>query len=104
MRSKGDRYRRLQAWVDGAKSNAHLCALVESHYKDICSATNDDMLEVVHYTFLRMSAREINDATFLQDWRRLFIATRKEIEKLEIIDKAKIENNADIKKSAENEY
>ena len=104
MRSKGDRYRRLQAWVDGAKSNAHLCALVESHYKDICSATNDDMLEVFHYTFLRMSAREINDATFLQDWRRLFIATRKEIEKLEIIDKAKIENNADIKKSEEADY
>lgn len=104
MRSKGDRYRRLQAWVDGAKSNAHLCALVESHYNEICYATNDDMLEVFHYTFLRMSAREVNDATFLQDWRRLFIATRKEIEKLEIIDKAKIENNADIKKSAENEY
>ena len=104
MRSKGDRYRRLQAWVDGAKSNDHLCALVESHYKDICSATNDDMLEVVHYTFLRMSAREVNDATFLQDWRKLFIATRKEIEKLEIIDKAKIENNADIKKSEEADY
>ena len=104
MRSKGDRYRRLQAWVDGARSNAHLCALVESRYKDICSATNDDMLEVFHYTFLRMSAREVNDATFLQDWRRLFIATRKEIEKLEIIDKAKIENNADFKKSAENDY
>ena len=104
MRSKGDRYRRMQAWVDGAKSNAHLCALVESHYQDICSATNDDMLEVFHYTFLRMSAREVNDATFLQDWRRLFIATRKEIEKLEIIDKAKIENNADFKKSAENDY
>ena len=104
MRSKGDRYRRMQAWVDGAKSNEHLCALVESHYKDIFYATNDDMLEVLHYTFLRMSAREVNDDTFLQDWRRLFIATRKEIEKLEIIDKAKIENNADIKKSAENEY
>ena len=104
MRSKGDRYRRLQAWVDGAKSNAHLCALVESHYKEICSATNDDMLEVFHYTFLRMSAREVNDATFLQDWRRLFIATRKEIEKLEIIDKAKIENNADTKKSEEADY
>ena len=104
MRSKGDRYRRLQAWVDGAKSNAQLCALVESHYSEICYATNDDMLEVFHYTFLRMSAREVNDATFLQDWRRLFIATRKEIEKLEIIDKAKIENNADFKKSAENDY
>ena len=104
MRSKGDRYRRMQAWVDGAKSNEHLCALVESHYKDIFYATNDDMLEELHYTFLRMSAREVNDDTFLQDWRRLFIATRKEIEKLEIIDKAKIENNADIKKSAENEY
>ena len=104
MRSKGDRYRRLQAWVDGAKSNAHLCALVESHYNEICYATNDDMLEVFHYTFLRMSAREINDATFLQDWRKLFIATRKEIEKLEIIDKAKIENNADIKKSEEADY
>ena len=104
MRSKGDRYRRLQAWVDGAKSNAHLCALVESHYQDICSATNDDMLEVFHYTFLRMSAREVNDATFLQDWRKLFIATRKEIEKLEIIDKSKIENHADFKESAENEY
>ena len=104
MRSKGDRYRRLQAWVDGAKSNAHLCALVESHYKDICSATNDDMLEVFNYTFLRMSAREVNDATFLQDWRKLFIATRKEIEKLEIIDKAKIDNNADIKKSEEADY
>ena len=104
MRSKGDRYRRMQAWVDGAKSNEHLCALVESHYKDIFYATNDDMLEVLHYTFLRMSAREVNDDTFLQDWRKLFIATRKEIEKLEIIDKAKIENNADIKKSAENEY
>ena len=104
MRSKGDRYRRLQAWVDGAKSNAHLCALVESHYNEICSATNDDMLEVLHYTFLRMSAREVNDATFLQDWRKLFIATRKEIEKLEIIDKAKIENNADIKKSEESDY
>ena len=90
--------------MDGARSNAHLCALVESHYKDICSATNDDMLEVFHYTFLRMSAREVNDATFLQDWRRLFIATRKEIEKLEIIDKAKIENNADIKKSEEADY
>lgn len=104
MRSKGDRYRRMQAWVDGAKSNEHLCALVESHYKDIFYATNDDMLEVLHYTFLRMSAREINDATFLQDWRRLFIATRKEIEKLEIIDKSKIENNAYFKESAENEY
>ena len=104
MRSKGDRYRRMQAWVDGAKSNEHLCALVESHYQDIFYATNDDMLEVLHYTFLRMSAREINDATFLQDWRKLFIATRKEIEKLEIIDKAKIENNAYFKKSAENEY
>ena len=104
MRSKGDRYRRLQAWVDGAKSNDHLCALVESHYKDIFYATNDDMLEVLHYTFLRMSAREINDATFLQDWRKLFIATRKEIEKLEIIDKSKIENNAYFKESAENEY
>ena len=104
MRSKGDRYRRLQAWVDGAQSNAHLCALVESHYQDICSATNDDMLEVFHYTFLRMSAREVNDATFLQDWRKLFIATRKEIEKLEIIDKSKIENHADFKESAENEY
>ncbi len=104
MRSKGDRYRRLQAWVDGAKSNEHLCALVESHYNEICYATNDDMLEVFHYTFLRMSAREINDATFLQDWRKLFIATRKEIEKLEIIDKAKIENNADIKKSEEANY
>lgn len=90
--------------MDGAKSNEHLCALVESHYKDIFYATNDDMLEVLHYTFLRMSAREVNDDTFLQDWRRLFIATRKEIEKLEIIDKAKIENNADFKKSAENEY
>ena len=99
MRSKGDRYRRLQAWVDGAKSNAHLCALVDSHYNEICSATNDDMLEVFHYTFLRMSAREVNDATFLQDWRRLFVATRKEIEKLEIIDKAKIENHADFKES-----
>ena len=104
MRSKGDRYRRLQAWVDGAQSNAHLCALVESHYNEICYATNDDMLEVFHYTFLRMSSREVNDATFLQDWRRLFIATRKEIEKLEIIDKAKIENNADIKKSEEADY
>ena len=104
MRSKGDRYRRMQAWVDGAKSNEHLCALVESHYKDIFYATNDDMLEVLHYTFLRMSAREINDATFLQDWRKLFIATRKEIEKLEIIDKSKIENNAYFKESAENEY
>ena len=104
MRSKGDRYRRMQAWVDGAKSNEHLCALVESHYKDIFYATNDDMLEVVHYTFLRMSAREVNDATFLQDWRKLFIATRKEIEKLEIIDKSKIENHADFKESAENEY
>ena len=104
MRSKGDRYRRLQAWVDGAKSNEHLCALVESHYKDIFYATNDDMLEVLHYTFLRMSAREINDDTFLQDWRKLFIATRKEIEKLEIIDKSKIENNAYFKESAENEY
>ena len=104
MRSKGDRYRRLQAWVDGAKSNDHLCALVESHYKDIFYATNDDMLEVLHYTFLRMSAREVNDATFLQDWRKLFIATRKEIEKLEIIDKSKIENNAYFKESAENEY
>ena len=104
MRSKGDRYRRLQAWVDGAKSNAHLCSLVESHYNEICYATNDDMLEVLHYTFLRMSAREVNDATFLQDWRKLFIATRKEIEKLEIIDKAKIENNADIKKSEEADY
>ena len=62
------------------------------------------MLEVLHYTFLRMSAREINDATFLQDWRKLFIATRKEIEKLEIIDKSKIENNAYFKESAENEY
>ena len=101
MRSKGDRYRRLQAWVDCAKSNDHLCALVESHYKDICHATNDDMLEVFHYTFLRMSAREVNDGTFLQDWRRLFIATRKEIEKLEIIDKAKIENHADFKESEE---
>lgn len=90
--------------MDGAQSNEHLCALVESHYKDICSATNDDMLEVFHYTFLRMSAREVNDATFLQDWRRLFIATRKEIEKLEIIDKAKIENNADFKKSEEADY
>ena len=104
MRSKGDRYRRLQSWVDGAKSNANLCALVESHYNEICSATNDDMLEVFHYTFLRMSAREVNDSTFLQDWRKLFIATRKEIEKLEIIDKAKIENNADIKKSEEADY
>ena len=104
MRSKGDRYRRLQAWVDGAKSNAHLCALVESHYNEICYATNDDMFEVFHYTFLRMSAREVNDATFLHDWRKLFIATRKEIEKLEIIDKAKIENNADIKKSEEADY
>ena len=104
MRSKGDRYRRLQAWVDGAKSNERLCALVESHYSEICSATNDDMLEVFHYTFLRMSAREVNDVTFLQDWRKLFIATRKEIEKLEIIDKAKIENNADIKKSEEADY
>lgn len=104
MRSKGDRYRRMQAWVDGAKSNEHLCALVESHYKDIFYATNDDMLEVLHYTFLRMSAREVNDATFLQDWRKLFIATRKEIEKLEIIDKSKIENNAYFKESAENEY
>ena len=104
MRSKGDRYRRLQSWVDGAKSNAHLCALVESHYNEICSATNDDMLEVFHYTFLRMSAREFNDETFLQDFRRLFTATRKEIEKLEIIDKAKIENNADIKKSEEADY
>ena len=101
MRSKGDRYRRLQAWVDCAKSNDHLCALVESHYKDICHATNDDMLEVFNYTFLRMSAREVNDATFLQDWRRLFISTRKEIEKLEIIDKAKIENHADFKESEE---
>ena len=101
MRSKGDRYRRLQAWVDGAKSNAHLCALVDSHYNEICSATNDDMLEVFHYTFLRMSAREVNDATFLQDWRRLFVATRKEIEKLEIIDKTKIENHADFKESEE---
>ena len=90
--------------MDGAKSNERLCALVESHYKDICRATNDDMLEVFHYTFLRMSAREVNDATFLQDWRKLFIATRKEIEKLEIIDKAKIENNADIKKSEEADY
>ena len=89
--------------MDGAKSNERLCALVESHYNEIFYATNDDMLEVVHYTFLRMSAREVNDATFLQDWRKLFIATRKEIEKLEIIDKAKIENNADIKKSAEND-
>lgn len=104
MRSKGDRYRRMQAWVDGAKSNEHLCALVESHYKDIFYATNDDMLEVLHYTFLRMSAREVNDDTFLQDWRKLFIATRKEIEKLEIIDKSKIENNAYFKESAENEY
>ena len=91
MRSKGDRYRRLQAWVDGAKSNEHLCALVESHYNEIFYATNDDMLDVLHYTFL-------------QDWRKLFIATRKEIEKLEIIDKAKIENNADIKKSEEADY
>ena len=89
--------------MDGAKSNERLCALVESHYNEIFYATNDDMLEVVHYTFLRMSAREVNDATFLQDWRKLFIATRKEIEKLEIIDKAKIENNAAIKKSAEND-
>ena len=89
--------------MDGAKSNERLCALVESHYNEICYATNDDMLDVLHYTFLRMSAREVNDATFLQDWRKLFIATRKEIEKLEIIDKAKIENNADIKKSAEND-
>ena len=104
MRSKGDRYRRLQAWVDGAKSNERLCALVETHYSEICYATNDDMLEVVHYTFLRMSAREVNDDTFLQDWRRLFIATRKEIEKLEIIDKSKIENNADTKKSEEADY
>ena len=87
--------------MDVAKSNAHLCALVESHYSDICYATNDDMLEVFHYTFLRMSAREVNDATFLQDWRRLFIATRKEIEKLEIIDKSKIENHADFKESEE---
>ena len=87
--------------MDGAKSNERLCALVESHYNEIFCATNDDMLDVLHYTFLRMSAREVNDATFLQDWRKLFIATRKEIEKLEIIDKAKIENNADIKKSAE---
>ena len=62
------------------------------------------MLEVFNYTFLRMSAREVNDATFLQDWRKLFIATRKEIEKLEIIDKAKIDNNADIKKSEEADY
>ena len=104
MRSKGDRYRRLQAWVDGAKSNERLCALVETYYNEICYATNDDMLEVFHYTFLRMSSREINDDTFLQDWRRLFISTRKEIEKLEIIDKAKIENNADIKKSEEADY
>ena len=104
MRSKGDRYRRLQAWVDCAKSNDHLCALVKSHYKDICHATNDDMLEVFHYTFLRMSAREVNDATFLQDWRRLFVSTRKEIEKLEIIDKAKIENHADFKESEEADY
>lgn len=104
MRSKGDRYRRLQAWVDGAKSNERLCELVESHYNEICYATNDDMLDVLHYTFLRMSAREVNDATFLQDWRKLFIATRKEIEKLEIIDKSKIENNADIKKSEEADY
>ena len=89
--------------MDGAKSNERLCALVESHYNEIFCATNDDMLDVLHYTFLRMSAREVNDATFLQDWRKLFIATRKEIEKLEIIDKAKIENNADIKKSAEND-
>ena len=87
--------------MDCAKSNDHLCALVESHYKDICHATNDDMLEVFNYTFLRMSAREVNEATFLQDWRRLFIATRKEIEKLEIIDKAKIENHADFKESEE---
>ena len=87
--------------MDCAKSNDHLCALVESHYKDICHATNDDMLEVFNYTFLRMSAREVNDATFLQDWRRLFTATRKEIEKLEIIDKAKIENHADFKESEE---
>ena len=101
MRSKGDRYRRLQAWVDGAKSNAHLCALVESHCSDICYATNDDMLEVFHYTFLRMSAREVNDATFLQDWRRLFVAMRREIEKLESMDKAKIENHADVKESEE---
>ena len=90
--------------MDGAKSNERLCALVETHYSEICYATNDDMLEVLHYTFLRMSAREINDDTFLQDWRKLFIATRKEIEKLEIIDKAKIENNADIKKSEEADY
>ena len=90
--------------MDGARSNAHLCALVESHYNDICSATNDDMLEVFHYTFLRMSAREVNDGTFLQDWRRLFVATRKEIEKLEIIDKAKIENHADFNKSEEADY
>ena len=87
--------------MDGAKSNERLCALVETHYSEICYATNDDMLEVFHYTFLRMSSREINDDTFLQDWRRLFIATRKEIEKLEIIDKAKIENNADFKESEE---
>ena len=59
------------------------------------------MLEVFHYTFLRMSAREVNDATFLQDWRRLFVATRKEIEKLEIMYKVKIENHADFKESEE---
>lgn len=101
MRSKGDRYRRLQSWVDGAKSNARLCALVEKHYAEICTATNDDMLEVFHYTFLRMSARKVNEKTFVHDWKRLFIATRTEIEKLTIIDQANISSYADFKESEE---
>ena len=62
------------------------------------------MIEVFHYTFLRMSAREVNDNTFLSDWRRLFIATKKEIEKLSLIDNANISNYADIKEAKEDEY
>ena len=104
MRSKGDRYRRLQAWVDGAQSNAHLCALIEAHYAEICTSTNDAMIEVFHYTFLRMSAREVNEHTFLNDWRRLFIATKKEIEKLSLIDNANISSYADIKEAKKDEY
>lgn len=103
MRSRGDKYRRLQSWVDAAESNTTLSVLVQKHLGEIMTDTSDYLLDIFHYTYLRMSVRDINPDTFVHDWRRLYIATRNEIDRMNYIDNAKINSYADTKESIDTE-
>lgn len=86
MKSKGDRYRKFQSWVDNAQPNDELSRLVEKYMCAIYFATTEREVEIFNFTYLRMSTRELCESTFIHDWKRLYWNTSYEINKLEQLD------------------